>query len=38
MLIVAMKAAWHWNGRIAPEMKTRLIDLWRRFRNRSSQH
>jgi hypothetical protein len=38
MLIVAMKAALHWNGRIAPEMKTSLIDHWRRFRNRSGRH
>lgn len=37
ILIVAMKAAMHWNGRIAPEMKTSLIDLWRRFRNRSGR-
>jgi glycosyltransferase involved in cell wall biosynthesis len=32
-LIVAMKAALRWNGRIVPEMKTGLIDPWRRFRN-----
>ena len=38
MLIVAMKASLHWNRRIAPEMKTSLIDLWRRFRNRSGRH
>jgi glycosyltransferase involved in cell wall biosynthesis len=38
MLIVAMKAALYWNGQIAPEMKTSLIDLWRRFRNRSGRH
>ncbi len=37
MLIVAMKAALHWNRRIAPEMKTHLFDLWRRVRNRSGQ-
>ncbi len=37
MLIVAMKAALHWNRRIAPEMKTYLFDLWRRVRNRSGQ-
>jgi hypothetical protein len=37
MLIVAMKAAMHWNGRIVPEMKTGLIDLWRRFRNPSGR-
>jgi glycosyltransferase involved in cell wall biosynthesis len=38
MLIVAMKAALYWNGQIAPGMKTSLIDLWRRFRNRSGRH
>jgi glycosyltransferase involved in cell wall biosynthesis len=38
MLFVAVKAALHWNGRIAPEIKTSLFDLWRRFRNRSGRH
>jgi glycosyltransferase involved in cell wall biosynthesis len=38
MLIVAMNASLHWNRRISPEMKTSLIDLWRRFRNRSGQY
>ena len=38
MIIVVMKAALRWNGRIAPEMKTGLFDLWRRFRNRSGRH
>jgi glycosyltransferase involved in cell wall biosynthesis len=38
MRIVAIKAALHWNGRIAPGMKPSLIDLWRRLRNRSGRH
>jgi glycosyltransferase involved in cell wall biosynthesis len=37
IIIVAMKAALHWNRRIAPEMKTHLFKLWRRVRNRSGQ-
>jgi glycosyltransferase involved in cell wall biosynthesis len=37
MIIVAMKAALHWNRRIAPEMKTNLLDVWRRLRNRSGR-
>jgi glycosyltransferase involved in cell wall biosynthesis len=38
MLIVVMKAALHWNRRFAPEVKTHIFDLWRRFRNRSGRH
>jgi glycosyltransferase involved in cell wall biosynthesis len=38
MRIVAIKAALHWNGRLAPGMKPSLIDLWRRRRNRSGRH
>jgi len=38
MLIVVLKAALHWNRRITPEMKTGLLDLWRRFQNRAGQH
>ena len=36
LLIAVMKAALHWNGRLSPEMKTGLTDLWRRFRNRAA--
>jgi glycosyltransferase involved in cell wall biosynthesis len=38
MRIVAIKAALHWNGRLAPGMKPSLIGLWRRLRNRSGRH
>jgi glycosyltransferase involved in cell wall biosynthesis len=38
MLIAVTKAAWHWNGRLSPEMKADLLHLWRRLRNRSAQH
>jgi glycosyltransferase involved in cell wall biosynthesis len=38
MLIATIKAAFHWNGRISPEMKADLLHLWRRLRNRSTQH
>lgn len=34
MIIVMLLAARRWNGRISPEMKAGLRDLWRRFRNR----
>jgi glycosyltransferase involved in cell wall biosynthesis len=34
LLIAVTQAAWHWNGRLSPEMKTGLSGLWRRFRNR----
>ena len=32
MLLVVTTAAWRWNGRISPEMKLHIRDLWRRFR------
>jgi hypothetical protein len=38
MLIAIIKAALHWNRRISPEMKADLLHLWRRLRNRSTQH
>jgi glycosyltransferase involved in cell wall biosynthesis len=32
MLLVVTMAAWRWNGRISPDMKLQIYDLWRRFR------
>ncbi len=32
MLIVVIKAAWRWNGKISPDMKINVQDLWRRIR------
>ena len=37
MLIAVTKAALHWNGRLSPEMRPGLSDLWRRLRNRARQ-
>jgi glycosyltransferase involved in cell wall biosynthesis len=33
MLIVVMKAARRWNGKISPEMKMHIRDLWRRCKS-----
>jgi glycosyltransferase involved in cell wall biosynthesis len=30
MLVVAIKAAWRWNGTISPDVKVHVQDLWRR--------
>jgi glycosyltransferase involved in cell wall biosynthesis len=38
LLIAVISAAWHWNGRLSPTMKTDLLHLWRRLGNRSAQH
>jgi glycosyltransferase involved in cell wall biosynthesis len=38
MLVAVTKAAWHWNGRLSPEMKADLLQLRHRFRIRSAQH
>jgi glycosyltransferase involved in cell wall biosynthesis len=35
MIIVMLKSARRWNGRISPEMMIGLRDLWRRFRSRA---
>ena len=32
LLIAVLTASLRWNGRISPEMKAMLLDLWRRFR------
>jgi glycosyltransferase involved in cell wall biosynthesis len=37
MLIAVTKAGLRWNGRISPEMRHGLSDLWRRLRNRARQ-
>src|SRR5260370_9526581 len=36
-LIAVTKAALHWNGRLSPEMRPGLFDLWHRFRNGTGQ-
>ena len=32
MLIVVIRAGWHWNGAISPNMKMHIQGLWHRFR------
>jgi glycosyltransferase involved in cell wall biosynthesis len=37
MFFTVTKASWNWNRQLSPDMNMRLFDLWRRFRNRSTQ-